>query len=682
MTTIPPKLAHLARLYGIQTSYRGVQRRKFDSSVESILAILQALGAPVQSVADIDSALAARFIELWARVVEPVVVAWDGKIPPISIRSPKATTGGTLRSTLTLATGEAQSSITPVSKLLIRNQQDLGGIKYIEQELNIGRPLPTGYHGLRIELDGKIHDTMIISAPMRAHFPFERKEWGVFAPVYALHSKRNPNVGDLTDFETLIDWIGVLGGRVAGTLPLLAAYMDEPFEPSPYSPVSRLFWNEFYVDTGAARRAGKSDTIDYRKEMAFRRGLLEKEADAFFKKDGAERTAFSAFLKAEKELAQYARFRAVTDKQRKGWREWPARLRDGDLRPSDYDARDERYHLYAQWRVQKELKRLAEKTRKTGQLLYLDLPVGLHGDAYDIWRFRDQFVCAASGGAPPDPVFTQGQNWSFPPMHPEIMRMNRHAYTIAYIRNHLRYARMLRIDHVMGLHRLFWIPNGCNGDQGAYVDYPADEIYAILSVESHKSQAGIVGENLGIVPPEVNIAMQRHNIQQMYVLQYEMADDDPKRALKQAPDGTVASLNTHDMPPFRGYLDGTDIDDHADLKFLDKKGATSEHLRRTAVRKALVQFLQSKRYLAAAGRPTPEGVFKASTEFLAASLTKVVVVNIEDLWGETLPQNVPSTSKQRPNWKRRMKLSLEEIGASVDAAETLRLVEKGRRLRR
>src|SRR5205814_470659 len=160
---------------------------------------------------------------------------------------------------------------------------------------------------------------------------------------------------------------------------------DEPFEPCPYSPASRLFWNEFYVDVGQSRRAAKSDTIDYRKEMSFRRGILEKDAEAFFKTRRSDaHTRFDAFLKQEPEIDQYARFRATTEKQGKGWNSWPAALRDGKIPPTAYDRQSERYHLYAQWRIQDEIRALANKTRRNGQLLYLDPPLGLHPDSYDI----------------------------------------------------------------------------------------------------------------------------------------------------------------------------------------------------------------------------------------------------------------------------------------------------------
>ena len=286
--------------------------------------------------------------------------------------------------------------------------------------------------------------------------------------------------------------LSILSPAMAGRLPrryrCLPAFLDKPFEPSPYSPASRLFWNEFYADVGASPKPRKADLVDYRKEMALRRSVLEKEADAFFNRLVSD-PRFEAFRKNSPELELYARFRAVTEKLGRGWTQWPKQLQNA-IDTADYDERVARYHIFAQWKVHEQLQTVADRTRRAGELLYLDLPLGLHIDSFDIFRYRDQFALDASGGAPPDLVFTTGQNWSFPPMHPERMRLRHYDYTIAYIRNHLHYARMLRIDHVMGLHRLFWIPAGLTGDKGVYVEYPAEELYAILSLESHRYRRG------------------------------------------------------------------------------------------------------------------------------------------------------------------------------------------------
>src|SRR5438552_9488510 len=622
------ELLELARLYRIQTSYLDMTKEPRKADPEALLLVLRAIGAGVEKFGDVPEALVRRKDELRKRKVEPVMVAWDGK---------------------------------------------LGSRKF-----------EFGYH--QIEIKG--HETFVISAPTKAYYSPPRsggvdapseamafghpssarrgmppKQWGIFAPIYSLHSKRNPSAGDLTDFEHLMDWMHELGGSVAATLPLLGAFLDEPFEPSTYSPATRLFWNEFYIDlervpefAGAipGERPPKTKLVDYRAVMTYKRLILEELTRRFFLQPAPRRLqAFRKFVAENKQIENYAEFRAVTDRRRKGWTAWPAGLQKGRLGRSDYDESAKRYHLYAQWIIQEQLAMLADKARTRAQVLYLDLPLGLHRDSYDVWRYRKFFVPGVTGGAPPDPVFTRGQNWGFPPMNPEAMRLNRYEYVIAFLRNHLRFARLIRIDHVMRLHRLYCIPEGLSGDKGVYVEYPADELYAILCLESHRYQAGIVGENLGTVAAGVNLALVKHDIRRMYVTQYEIMGKNPgKPALKPIPARSVASLNTHDMPPFQAFLKGLDIDDRLDLGLLDQKTARKELKQRTVMRRKLRSSLDAIR-------------------FLAKSMADIVLINMEDLWQETLPQNVPATDQERPNWRRRMRPSIEQIRKMSSVAGVL-----------
>jgi 4-alpha-glucanotransferase len=281
-------------------------------------------------------------------------------------------------------------------------------------------------------------------------------------------------------------------------------------------------------------------------------------------------------------------------------------------------------------------------------MLYLDLPLGLHRDSFDTWKYPHLFVKGMSGGAPPDPVFTTGQDWAFQPMHPEMMRRDGYRYAIAYIRNHLRFAKLLRIDHVMGLHRLYWIPEGLKGDRGLYVEYPAEEMYAILSLESHRAGAGIVGENLGVVPSHVNAAMRRHNVRELYVAQYETAVGSGKGVLRKPPAGSVASLNTHDLFPFQGFLEETDIDARVKLGFLTEGEALKERKSRGKTRKALESALG-------------KNIFEGCTRFLSKSNAAITLFNIEDIWGETKAQNIPSTTREHANWRRRLRYSMERL---------------------
>jgi 4-alpha-glucanotransferase len=408
--------------------------------------------------------------------------------------------------------------------------------------------------------------------------------------------------------------------------------------------------------------------------MVFKRSILEELARTFFSKAGSERqNAFEEFKRQQQSVDEYARFRAVTDRMRSGWTSWPDRLQNGSVLPADYNEADYHYHLYSQWIVQEQLKTLSSKARSKGHALYLDLPLGLHPDSFDVWQAPNIFLRSLSGGAPPDIVFTKGQNWGFPPMHPEALRRDQYRYTIAYIRNHLRFAQLLRIDHVMGLHRLYCIPDGQTGEKGVYIEYPFEELYAILSLESHRNKAGIVGENLGTVPPKVNAATARHNIQQMYVVQYEIFGDLRKAVLRTPPRNSVASLNTHDMPPFRAFWDALDIDDRVDLKFINQKIARKERIERRKMKTALVHFLR-KQGLLKTSVPPPEAVFEALFKFLSASRSNVVLANLEDLWQETQPQNVPATQDEHPNWRRRLRYSMEEMREMPQVAGVLKRV--------
>ena len=621
------ELLELARLYRIQTSYLDMTKQPRKADPEALLLVLRAIGAGVENFQNVPEALARRKNELSKRRVEPVMVAWDGKLG-----SRKFEFG--------------------------YHQIEIKG----QETFVISTPTKAYYSPPRRGGEAAPSEAEAFGLPSSARRGMPRKQWGIFAPIYSLHSKRNPSAGDLTDFQHLMDWMHELGGTVAATLPLLGAFLDEPFDPSPYSPATRLFWNEFYIDLERVpefagsipgERPPKTKLVDYRAVMTYKRRILEELTRRFFSEPAPRRLrAFRKFIAENKQIENYAEFRAATDRQRKGWTAWPAVQREGRLGRSDYDEKAKKYHLYAQWIIQEQLAMLADKARTRAQVLYLDLPLGLHRDSYDVWRYRKCFVPGVAGGAPPDPVFTRGQNWGFPPMNPEAMRLNRYKYVIAFLRNHLRFARLIRIDHVMGLHRLYWIPEGLSGDKGVYVEYPADELYAILCLESHRYQAGIVGENLGTVAAGVNQALVKHDIRRMYVTQYEFMGNPGKPELKPIPARSVASLNTHDMPPFQAFLKGFDIDDRLDLGFLDQKTASKELKQRAVMRRNLRSFLDAIR-------------------FLAKSMADIVLINIEDLWQETLPQNVPATDQERPNWRRRMRPSIEQIRKMSSVAGVL-----------
>ena len=663
----PSAIEREAQARGIQTSYiDNLGKRQF-ASEETLRTILERLGP-----ADSESKL---------RVVEPVIVRWQKSASKMILRLP----AGELRDAmLHLRVEEGDQECIPLRE--VAGLEERFGAAGQIAELTLDVPeLPTGYHTLAVETASGSHESLLISAPTKLYSERTR-QWGAFLPMYAAHSERSWGAGNFTDYRQLCEWLGTLGGKVMGTLPLLSAFLEKPIcEPSPYSPSSRLFWNEFFIDITAVpefqssaearKMAGStemnrklaafraSEFIDYKEQWSARKRVLELMAREFFHQKGARFALFQSYLESRPELEEYARFRAVCDYTGASWHAW------GDEDQHASEIKD--FYLYIQWLAQEQMNDLLNACRRAGVRFYLDLPLGVNSDGFDAWRYREFFAQQISAGAPPDSFFTKGQDWGFAPLHPERTRELKYRYVIEYLRFQMRHTGLLRIDHVMGLHRLWWVPSGLPASAGAYVRYPADELYAILSVESHRHRTVVVGENLGTVPPEVNKSMDRHGLRRMYVLQYEQQ---PKGAALRDPEPqVVASVNTHDMPSFAAHWKGLDIDDRADLGLIPKKNLRQEKAHRETMRENLVSFLRKKELLKTS-RPKIEEVLEAVLRFLAQSPAETVLVTLEDLWGEQRSQNVPGTSTERPNWKRRSSKTLDEIRADRRLPEFLKRV--------
>jgi len=687
-------LHKLSHLYGVQTAYYDVNHHRQQAAEESLLAVLRSLGAPVASLQDVPSAWRERQQVLWQRLIEPVVVAWNGEPLSVEIRLPSSTADANLKCHLNLETGKHLQWKWHGADFQVSDTANVEGRQYVVKKFPLPNRLPWGYHRLALELLERREETLIISAPTKTYIPpveLENQSWGVFLPLYALHSEKSWGSGDLSDLQTLITWVAGIGGRVVATLPLLATFLDELSEPSPYLPASRLFWNEFYLDINAVPELQErcsaqallesslfqneiealrsSPMVDYQRQMRLKREVLKGLCRHLFAEASSRLNELHRFAEANPLVEDYACFRAACDKHHNPWRFWPHPLQEGILTEGDYDEETRRYHLYVQWLAHQQIESISEEAREKGVQLYLDLPLGVHPDGYDVWRERKTFIPDTSAGAPPDNVFTKGQNWAFPPLHPERMREQGYRYVIACLRHHLRYAGILRIDHVMGLHRLFCIPNGMEAGRGVYLRYQADELYAILALESHRNKAIIVGEDLGTVPPYVRPAMKKHGLYRMYVLHYELASNRQK-GLPPIPHNSVASLNTHDMHPFAALWQGLDINDRQELGLLDRKGTQKERISRRDIINILGTFLRRKGWLKESGEDTFSAL-EACFSFLADSRAQIVLVNLEDLWLETKPQNVPSTKKEHPNWRRKVLYSFEEFCQMPRVVDTL-----------
>ncbi len=696
-------LAQLAREHGVELSYIDISGQTQYASAEALRAVLEAMGVPSATDEQVEEQLRLARRARWSRPIEPVIVAWEGE-GSFNLHLPARLDRGRFSVTLTPEDGSPpRSSHGRLEDHEVDAHDELDGQRWVARQLTLPGPLPHGYYRLQLQVDGTDvrGEAVVLSSPLRAYAPDdydESRHWGVFLPLYALHGDRSPGAGDLGDLRSLMEWVGQRGGSVVGTLPLLAAFLDEPFEPSPYAPASRLAWNELflhlestpeYAASSKARalyegpeaqaertRLRGLDQVKYREQMAFKRQALEELARSCFAGDSERRQAVEAFATERPEIDDYARFRAVTDRLRTVWPTWNDALQRGTVSAGDYDPADHRYHLYAQYVMHEQLTALRDDAPPGSLGLYLDLPIGVNGCSYDTWRHGDLYMRDLSTGAPPDTLFGGGQNWAFPPLHPEHLRNDGYRHLIAILRNHFRYAGVMRIDHVMGLHRLYVIPNGVSAKKGIYLRYRPEELYAIICIESHRAGCLVVGEDLGTVPDAVREAMVRHRVHNIHVVQY-VAQPDPERALPDAPASAVAGINTHDMPPFASYWSGEDIDDRADLGWLDADEVARDHADRTRLRHGLRRTL---------GRETTlppdadaQTALRACLQHLGRSNSRLVLASLEDLWGETKPQNVPGTYLERPNWRRRAAVGLSELPEHADAAHTLTLLDRARK---
>lgn len=685
----------LADSWGLQRAYHDAFGIRRVAGPESVVALLRALGAPLERPAEAGDALRARRRECETRRLEPATVAWEDEAPGARVRF-RSDDPGRLTAELLLEGGERRELRLEAEELAPLGSVEVDGREVVTRRLPLPEDLPRGYHRLRLERGGEPgSESLVIRAPRRAHHGRPDRRWGVFLPLYALRTGDGGwGLGGYGGLRDLGSWTARHGGRLVGTVPLLPTWLDEPFDPSPYAPVSRLFWSEAYIDPERApgwspevldalppgmdaleaeRRAlQEAPGVDWRRVMRLKREVLARLARRFFLARGERDPGFRAFLESTPLVREYARFRAAAEVRRSGWRGWPAPARDGELSPADYGADAVTYHLFVQWLAEGQLQEAAAPDGEEGAGLYLDLPLGAHPDGFDTWRFREHFALGASAGAPPDDFFREGQNWGLPPLHPERIRERGFAYTRACLRHSLRLSRALRIDHVMGLHRLFWVPEGAPASEGLYVRYPAEELWAIHCLESHRHATEVVGEDLGTVPPEVREAMEAHDVDGMYVVEFEVRAD-PERALPPVPRRALATLDTHDTYPFGSFWSGADIQDRKRRGLLDADSAAAEAERRQRLRGALAAWLDEMALLE--GPPTGQKVLHAILAWLAASPARSLVVNLEDLWLEPRPQNLPGTPAEE-NWRRKARYPLDRLASLPNLGQLVRTLSR------
>ncbi len=532
--------------------------------------------------------------------------------------------------------------------------------------------LPSGYHTIRYRTGTRAR---VIVAPDTCYFPESLRIWGWAIQLYATRSRRSWGIGDLADLRRLGTWASKMGAGIALINPLAAAIPLVPQQPSPYFPSSRRFRSPLYlrieeVDgagtlkdlSGIAARARAMNAdrrIDRDEVYRLKIGALERIWDVISRRDPADLDAFVA--EQGNGLRQFATFCAFAERHGSGWHGWPAALRH----PSSPGVRTEarkrpvadriRFHQWVQLQIDRQLAR-ASRAMPVMQ----DLPIGFDADGADAWAFQDVLADGISVGAPPDEFNTKGQNWGLPPFVPSKLRAAGYQPFIDTIRGCVRHSGGLRIDHVMGLFRLFWIPSGLEPREGAYVRSDARDLLAIVSLESRRARAVIVGEDLGTVEEATRTELSRRKILSYRLLWFEKGS--PARFPEQA----LAAVTTHDLPTVAGLWSGSDVRAQKALGLAPNEAGTREIL--TRVRRLTKSPV---------GTPLPRVIARVH-EALAAAPSRIVTATLEDALGVEERPNMPATTDQWPNWLIALPQSIEQIERHPTALRLGRILRKGR----
>ncbi len=586
------------------------------------------------------------------------------------------------------------------------------------REIRIGdkviEPLSIGYH----DLDG----CSVIVCPSRTWQPSGLLEgerwWGACIQLYAIRSSRNWGIGDFTDLAGLVGLLAAQGAAFVGLNPLHALFAHRPEDASPYSPSSRNALNALYLDVEAiadfheSRQARsladqddfrrqldalrEADEVDYPKVAQLKYAVFEAMWSSFqdrhIRRDSERARRFSLFIDSNPHLKTHAIFEALQahlfaqDRGVWGWPAWPEEYRDPDGEATKAFVRDHEdrvgFYGWLQWQADLQLQAAQERAKNAGMSigLYRDLAVGSNAGGSELWAHRNSYALGMNVGAPPDPLSEAGQDWGLPPLDPVRLKQSRYVAFIELIRANMRHAGALRLDHVMGLMRLFWTgPHG-----GTYMQYPLDDLLGILALESHLKKCMVIGEDLGNVAPSMREAMRSNTVLSYSPLYFERGEGGIFKPPAEWKPGALAVVGTHDLPTLAGYWQGEDIELAARLGlYPDAATHGRQVVERAQSRAQLLLALQAESLLPEGANVQSTSIPNASPElikaiyaFLCRTPSQLLGVQLEDVTQQLLQVNVPGTTEsQYPNWRKKLPVTLEDLAVDkrmIDLALVLK----------
>jgi 4-alpha-glucanotransferase len=575
--------------------------------------------------------------------------------------------------------------------------------------LNLGAALPAGYHQLTLARNDNVWTCRIIVVPPRCYEPQAllegKKLWGATVQLYTLRSENNWGVGDFGDLKKMVEEVGKRGGAFVGLNPIHSLYPANPQSASPYSPSSRRWLNLAYIDVNAVEefaassaaqtwwnsiethdallQARSTDYVDYPLVMALKSAALKLTWPLFCElpEDSPRKQDFRRFVELGGDsLRQQALFDALhvhlrdLDLGQWGWPVWPQAYRDAQSADvaqfSERYASEIEFYQWQQWLAHTQFSECYQRSieLKMPIGLYRDLAVGVAQGGAETWSDPALYCLKATLGAPPDILGPQGQNWGLPPIDPHEMKARAYQPFIDLLRANMADCGALRIDHVMGLLRLWWIPADQEAGNGAYVRYPLEDLLGVLALESQRHQCMVIGEDLGTVPKEILASLRESGVYSYKVLYFEHDKNFVYRPPQDYVSQAMATVTTHDLPTLRGYWEGGDLTLGASLgvypdpQVLDKLRGERENSKQGLLDALhLTQCVPKSTSRIAEGMPMTPLINSGLQSYLAGSASALLGLQPEDWLDMDLPVNVPGTNTEYPNWRRKLTRTLEEM---------------------
>ncbi|WP_316204594.1 4-alpha-glucanotransferase [Bradyrhizobium sp. SZCCHNS3004] len=595
---------------------------------------------------------------------------------------PQPTPRRLLDGTVVIRTGQparsrlGEAAKLPVSWTIRSGDEPIAVGKADEPMIEWPDDLPVGSYRLQL-IDASLcrEELSLIVAPQKAFGGDFDRGWLLAVQLYSIRSGRNWGMGDFTDLAGLVELGAQLGADGVGLNPLHALFDDRPGDFSPYAPNSRLFLNALYIDVekapgfqGGIDRAGlkavrQTEHVDYKNVAALKWPAL-RAAFAAFRRGGAAADAaeFAAYRAERGELLErFCCFEVLRHRFNQPWWEWPQEWRQPDaarcrklLQGSERDEAD--FVAYVQWLAERQLRACKELAGRLGMKvgLYLDVAVGVQADGFDAWNEQEAISRTLSVGAPPDPLNTLGQNWGLAGFNAPGLELRSFEPFREMIRASMRHAGAIRLDHVLGLKRLYLVPHGFPARQGAYVQMPFDALLAATALESDANACVVIGEDLGTVPQGFREQMVDWGVWSYKVLIFEREDNGHFRDVDYYPPNALVTLNTHDLSTYAGWRSFGDLKTKRSLGIdpgeTDEQrwralGMLDEVLGHNAIHK--------------------NDVYSA-IGFLSRTRSRLLAISLEDLLGVVDQPNIPGTIDEHPNWRQKIPVALEDITNAVD----------------